>query len=538
MAPTVDPSWVESGLIPTDNRVDDDGMAGWDAHTVPAGIVIDEDTQFKVEQKGIEQIIAGASAADLQKYIAKILKPRADEVRRELQTRREEFANETAFTLIEGPMINFADKLDTLVAQAVRKIAQAEPKPVANVNTLDARAAVLETRINNHVATLSGKNLRQFYEEQLKPKATAIKAEIDFLELSEGDPTLLQDKKKHLDVIAKGMATSFIKIMDERRAEREAAQSIAPAAIPASIPAAPVVAAIEPVSAVTTVRNPPAYVPTLTEVIELGPVAAAKAAFIITTAQDRARATLRNIPASAEIVAFPLAPRKDEAVAKVTTPSSTPSSPAPIQIGFEDDGITTVEFKEVKAEPKTSAPWWKRAAVAAAWVVGYVAVGIGGTFLGVAGKIAYQDHVRDAKIAAAATEQFNQAAESSPAQRAVDLAKEKGYYSPFAESAAKVTPAPEATIEPVAVAPGEAKIVEAKQTVSEPKVVKTVSTVKAKADFKPAAAVNDDQVTYTNAIIAKPFDIATSRVGLDTWNGACSTLKARGVTVSSDVCPS
>ncbi len=319
-------------------------------------------------------------------------------------------------------------------------------------------------------------------------------------------------------VIIAGTMSAFNKLTEETRAKH-----------------APVVVA-EPVSAVTTVRKPPAYVPTLTEVVKLGPVAAAKAAFIITTAQDRARETLRNIPASAEIVVFPQATRKDEAVAKVTTPSS----PAPIQIGFEDDGITTVQFKEVIPQKKPES-WIRKAgiklAVGTAWAVGAAAVAFAGVFGGTMIAIKHQDNVRDAKIAAAATAQFNQAAEVTAAQRAVNAAKETGYYSPFAGSAVKATPAAEATIEPVAVAPVEAKIVEAKQPVSEPKVAKASTTVKAKADFKPAAAANDDQVTYTNAIIAKPFDIATSRVGLDTWNGACTTLKARGVTVDSGVCP-
>ncbi len=537
------PVWINTGLVPTDHGIEvtesqlPHHEIDWGAETIPAPLSPDESSRINDEKDNISKIINGASPLDLKRYLQTTLRPRFAEVFTELRNRRQKYHTPTGFELQEGALINFKKSLGEFIQHALHKIkasaVDAEnnitpfptliskdkavqppemtaPKTTATPAALQAKLDALQARITNHVGALSGQNLRQFYEGPLKAKALTLKTEIDDLKRNGNDPTTLHIKEKHMGVIVAGLAATYDKIMDEHRASHPIAK----------------VTSSTPIS----VRTPPAnigFIPTLTDVVTPAQAAAAQAAFLIATTQDRARATLSRIPVLAEVIEFPRAAQK-----KVQDAKATPPAAAPLQIGFKDDGITTVEFKEVipSAEPKKQGSWLKKAAtkvaIGAAWAVGGVAIFFGGAFLGVMGKIAYQDHVRDGKIAAAATAQFNQAAEASAAQRAVDLAKETGYYNPLAQNVAKATPAPV-----------EAKTVEAKQPVSEPKVAKAPSTVKAKADFRPAAAANDDQVTYNNAIISKPFDILSSRIGLDTLNNACRFLKANGTTVENGICP-
>lgn len=451
----------------------------WNAITVPADIQQDDRAQREDEKSRIGEIVTKSSAVEVEAYLHETLRPRFREIALELIKRRGKYATDEAYQMGELELINFKDSVGSLIQQAIAKTksnsdmpypilidaadlppAQSrkpEPKP------MEKYLSVMRTDIAAYVDGTKGDELKQFYEQQLKPKFVELFGEVKMLKKSGHSPEQLDIKERHLAVLKEGMAIAMRKINAEVAQER----SVPPTTL-ADIPVLTDILVPAPSTTVTPVISKVANEPLSPEAL-------------------RARRQL------AQIVIFP---------------RSTNAKAA--------NDATEIAFKEVPAN-KPKANWFKRTAIAAALAVATI---VGGFVTGIAIK-ENNSEAAAAQAKVTATAQFNDVAAPSAN---IGVGPVQIIPSPFLEAKIDAALADEA----------EAKVPAKADKVATPNTPAPQVT-KVRTSFKNASGENIDIVS--GPIVAKPFDIATSRTGIDTWVNACNALKERGVQVDSGVCP-
>lgn len=590
---------------------EDDKAFQW-LYDSPLPDAVDEFAALREEASRIKEIISKATApTELKNYITNTLKPRLTEVKQELKARRAGFDNETSYQMVNANLIAFADSLEILMLQGLRRIKPQAPKaePIAlaapsQQESLESRLEKLASRIDAGLAQAQGAQLKSFYDNRLKPKLIALKGEIDALKDSGGDQNALNEKEQHFNVIKEAMTKAYQKIQAEKSAETskpkdfygevlkpEAMALIAeiksmkelgadPAALDVKERHLKVLQAsmseilrkrrAEIDAEINAKGSKSSAVPLLIEEILVFPTLPT----IEATVENKASAepwTPRNQapfkfpdPATAEAATgYPVLPQpeaeaQDERPWEDTVPtlSEVVQESATIPAlqdkkteitryrspnvmkqfpGIDSDkgdsetskdggnanSISDVQFR-MQAPAANNQSFWRRHFKKAA-------VGISGalvTFAIAAGVWSGGSHAPDAQSVKkdATPEPTAQVVQHEVVQQptiilaaapANDVSPAPVAPAPVAEVAA-----PEATIEATPVAPTV--------TAKAPTIVKHFAKAKVAA---PTVDVQDN-----TPLVEKTWDIATSRVDLETWNNACKALNQHNLTVSG-VCP-
>ena len=472
----------------------------------------------------VDTHIAKLSGDDLSKFHERTIVPKIIQLQAEVKALKASSGDKTQLMIKEHYIALFQateetimNKLwdETVKAQATPAVKKAESvKATISTHTEDQLAA-LKNRINDGIAKASVANLKEWHEAKLQPKIAELKERVDTLTSSGKDDVQLLIAQKHLAVLQGGAQAAQLKFAEPQTAQTE-----------------PIVLK-RPANAFDSI-------PTLTDVIKPGTGHFAKAAFIGTTQRDQASAKF-----TAD--ALPLAVIAPEAVAEA------PEYVRP-RLSLQDmitakRGAKTVPHKDLfpavseKTDPVVSEQKTtlrekaKKALTALAVGAGAVALTGAAIFAGLAAGFAYKDAQKLddalAKASMSAKADFNKA--GSPSFTA-PAPVEATVYVPTPANDTTAKAAPKAKVvddspkfgEPIS---DEAPKVTGKHT---PKVEKSTTHAKAKADFRPAAAVNDANVSYEPGVL-KAFDPLTMRADLSTLVNAC---KQAGVTGANTVCGS
>jgi len=586
IAPT-QPAWAKTGLIPTEHVVtqpenvtsfrdtvsnqlpsersgvtlsyvpsDDltDTNPSWGIEGTPKPDTIDDLKDLRTEAADFAEMVIKAIYSDqLRLQIETKLKPRLETVKRELETRYSDL-DETSRAIFNQPLIDFRDSLATFIQQGLARADLLEQKalnaPTTKAsNTLAQREDALRSRINAFIEKSQGAELQKLLDTRLMPKSLALKEEITALRKSGADIEAIFEKVRNLRVIQDSMAAVTSKLDTERAARAFVEKIVTPVIAPAALVATPLASPI-------ISRKPPAdqYVPTLTEVIEDPRELPSKVAFLAPTPQDLMNRTLLPTQAESTVAKKPVgyysknvtAFFKETELKEAENNGNAVSGGALLlgSSGSEEnlDGFAPVEFL-AKSRPIAISPTpaandrrsfkdiFNKKAVAK----------IGGIFLGAAAAVAALGTVitltlssGDALDKALAESVMKTQPTAQAATQAVkpqptvivaaatvanDVAS-----APVAAEVVAPAPTPEPTIEAAPVAP----TVSAKT----PTIVKHfVANAKTKA-VEPTVNVQNNE-----PIVEKTWDIATSRVDLETWNNACKALNQQNLTVNG-VCPS
>lgn len=589
----------------------DDKGFDW-SYDIPVAEAIDEFAALREEASNIAETMKKAIYPDqLKAYVKDTLSPRWREIKQELKARRAGFDNETSYQMVNANLIAFADSVEILMLQGLRRIKPQAPKaePIAlaappQPESLESRLEKLASRIDAGLAQAQGAQLKSFYDNRLKPKLISLKGEIDALKDSGGDQNALNEKEQHFNVIKEAMTKAYQKIQAEKSAEAskpkdfygevlkpEAMALIAeiksmkefgadPAALDVKERHLKVLQAsmseilrkrrAEIDAEINVKGSKSGAVPLLIEEILVFPTLPT----IEATVENKASAepwTPRNQapfkfpdPATAEAATgYPVLPQpeaeaqderpwedtvptlsevvqesdtipalqdKKTEITKYRSPNVLKQFPGidsdkgdseTSKDGGNANSISDVQFR-MQAPAANNQSFWRRHFKKAA-------VGISGalvTFAIAAGVWSGGSHAPDAQSVKkdATPEPTAQVVQHEVVQQptiilaaapANDVAPVPVAPAPVAEVAA-----PEATIEAAPVAPTV--------TAKAPKVVHHFAKAKVAA---PTVDVQDN-----TPLVEKTWDIATSRVDLETWNNACKALNQHNLTVSG-VCP-
>lgn len=534
---------VTLSYVPSDDLMDTN--PSWGIEGTPKPDTIDDLKDLRTEAADFAEMVIKAIYSDqLRLQIETKLKPRLETVKRELETRYSDL-DETSRAIFNQPLIDFRDSLATFIQQGLARADLLEQKalnaPTTKAsNTLAQREDALRSRINAFIEKSQGAELQKLLDTRLMPKSLSLKEEITALRKSGADIETIFEKARNLRVIQDSMAAVTSKLDTERAARDFVEKIVTPVIAPAALVATPLASPI-------ISRKPPAdqYVPTLTEVIEDPRELPSKVAFLAPTPQDLMNRTLLPTQAESIVAKKPVgyysknvtAFFKETELKEAKNNDNAVSGGALLlrSSGSEEnlDGFAPVEFL-AKSRPIAISPIpavndrrsfkdiFNKKAVAK----------IGGIFLGAAAAVAALGTVITLTLSSG--DALDKATVESimktqpTAQAATQAVKPQPTVivasAPVAAEVVAPAPTPEPTIEAAPVAP----TVSAKT----PTIVKHfVANAKTKA-VEPTVNVQNNE-----PIVEKTWDIATSRVDLETWNNACKALNQQNLTVNG-VCPS
>ncbi|OFW88850.1 MAG: hypothetical protein A3B66_00495 [Alphaproteobacteria bacterium RIFCSPHIGHO2_02_FULL_46_13] len=585
----------------------DDKGFDW-SYDIPVAEAIDEFAALREEASNIAETMKKAIYPDeLKGYIKDTLSPRLREVKQELKERRASFNNDTSYQMINADLIAFADSLEILMLQGLRRIKPQAPKaePIAlaapfQPESLESRLEKLASRIDAGLAQAQGAQLKSFYDNRLKPKLIALKGEIDALKDSGGDQNALNEKEQHFNVIKEAMTKAYQKIQAEKSAEASKPKDFYGEVLKPE--------AMALIAEIQTMKQSGADSATL-EIKErrLAVLKTSMSAILhkrneaINAEMNTASAKTDNLPLlTEEALEFPTLPviegvapttelwtPKDQVpfkfadAATIEAPTDSPTLPVAVveyqveprdeqqwlntvpaqtdvaqeadnseppvfrspnvtkflageldsQISSSSDNnnpnvISDVKFRMQK-HPPIDVPFENRAAnepnfIRRHWKAAVAAVASAGAAFAIAASVVFSG-AHSAPDAQLAKKDVTPEPTAQVVQQPTVVAA--------ATPVNNVAPAPVAEIvtpEPVVEATPVAPTIQAKA----PAIVKHfVARVKAAPPSEPTVDVQDN-----TPLVEKTWDIATSRVDLETWNNACKALNQHNLTVSG-VCP-
>lgn len=553
--PPSERSGITVSYVPSDSLTDTN--PSWGIEGTPKPIAIDDLEDLKKEAADIAEMVKKAIYSDqLRSQIETTLKPRLEAVNQELGTRYSDL-DATNRTIFNQPLIDFRNSLATFIQQGLARADLLEQKalnaPKAKVSkSLAQREEALRSGINEAIEKMQGANLQKFLDAHLMPKSLSLKEEITALRKSGADVEIIFEKVRNLKVIQDSMATATRKLDTERAAHAFVQKFVAPVVVP------PAVVVTPPESSIAS-NKPPAHIktfPSLTEVIESPNELLSKVAFLAPNLMKRTllpqqpKATIHDerpwedtVPTLTEAVhesaAIPALQYKAHEITRYRSPNVLKQFPGidldkgdseTSKDGGNANSISDVQFRmrehppiEPRFETVTSATaannqsFWRRHFKKAA-------VGISGalvTFAIAAGMWSGGSHAPDAQSVKkdATPEPTAQVVQHEVVQQPTIILAAAPANDVAPVPVAEVA-APEATIEAAPVAPTV--------TAKAPKILHHFAKAKVAA---PTVDVQDN-----TPLVEKTWDIATSRVDLETWNNACKALNQHNLTVSG-VCP-
>jgi len=564
----------------------DDKGFDW-SYDIPAAEAIDEFVALREEASNIAETMKKAIYPDeLKGYIKDTLSPRLREVKQELKERRASFNNDTSYQMINADLIAFADSLEILMLQGLRRIKPQAPKaePIAlaapsQPESFESRLEKLASSIDAGLAQAQGAQIKDFYYNRLKPKLISLKGEIDALKDSGGDQKALNEKEQHFKVIKEAMTKAYQKIQAEKSAETSKPKDFYGEVLKPEAMA--LIAEIESMKKVggdqaeleakerrlkvlqtsmSKILNKrrdeidaeidasatkPNNLPVLTEEVLTFPTLPVEELATINTEElcaSESKASFRfpdaaTIQSITDFPVLPLAETTEISAAEEVdleprqySPNVTlflkgmdkPDDPANDPYVISDVKFRMQHHKPIKFQFEKSAAnegffkkHWKAAATLVAGAS--AAVALAASFALSGGHAPDRQSVKKAATPEPTAQAVQQAVVQQPTVIVAAAAVANDAAS--APVAAEVV-APESTIEAAPVAPTV--------SVKAPKIVHHFAKAKVAA---PTVDVQDN-----TPLVEKTWDIATSRVDLETWNNACKALNQHNLTVSG-VCP-
>lgn len=374
----------------------------------------------------------------------------------------------------------------------------------AQEKDLNDRLDTLRVRIEKNISGATFADLKAYSRDHLVPKRRALEAELEALPAEERQSFANLTKQRHLDVIVAGINSARARMTELAMQNK---------------PASPVVS-------LPIIAQNPAQTPVDVEGQGKQNLKAAIFANLFLNRGERiAEEIARPKPATSAIHIPQPANQQARAAHGIALqkPAERVIPPRPTSRDVSD--ATNVPFVEKPVnQPQKTSPWIKRATVAV-WIAAMGVIGL------TAGSIFRdgQGHQAPDMSKAFATASAKVNAEPATAQTA-NLNGSMGpvfFEAPLASQKELDTAAKFDVVARAAPQPDEPQV---KASVAKAPVTKPAKAQKVTAP--EASNTNEAKPT-----ILASFDVATSRIDLETWKNACDHLKRQNMTVEGGVCP-